>query len=126
MQCNYPKKAFPWDNACIESFHSLIKREYLNHFRIPTTHAYILIFEYTDNIESVVFHRDLDGYPIRQKDYTQNTISHKTTDGVPQQIYDVHCVDHLKSSVQQVIFGFLFGFVHLSWYAQPRFCFTVF
>lgn len=26
MQCSYSKKAFPWDNACIESFHALIKR----------------------------------------------------------------------------------------------------
>ena len=23
---SYPKKAYPWDNACIESFHALIKR----------------------------------------------------------------------------------------------------
>ena len=28
MQCSYSKKAYPWDNACIESFHSLIKREW--------------------------------------------------------------------------------------------------
>jgi transposase InsO family protein len=27
MQLSYSKKAFPWDNACIESFHSIIKRE---------------------------------------------------------------------------------------------------
>ena len=27
MQCNYSPKAYFWDNACIESFHSLIKRE---------------------------------------------------------------------------------------------------
>ena len=30
MQRSYSKKAFPWDNACIESFHSIIKREWLN------------------------------------------------------------------------------------------------
>ena len=30
MNRSYSKKAFPWDNACIESFHSLIKREWLN------------------------------------------------------------------------------------------------
>jgi len=36
------KKAFPWDNACIESFHSLIKREWLNHFKIG---KYCLVFE---------------------------------------------------------------------------------
>ncbi len=34
MQRSYSKKAFPWDNACIESFHSIIKREWLNRFKI--------------------------------------------------------------------------------------------
>lgn len=29
-QRSYSKKAYPWDNACIESFHALIKREWLN------------------------------------------------------------------------------------------------
>lgn len=24
---SYSKKAYPWDNSCIESFHALIKRE---------------------------------------------------------------------------------------------------
>ena len=33
---SYSKKAFPWDNACIESFHALIKREWLNHFDIAS------------------------------------------------------------------------------------------
>ena len=47
MQCSYSKKAYPWDNACIESFHSLIKREWLNRFKIRDyDHAYRLIFEY--------------------------------------------------------------------------------
>lgn len=31
---SYSKKAYPWDNACIESFHALIKREWLNRFKI--------------------------------------------------------------------------------------------
>lgn len=44
MQCSYSKKAYPWDNACIESFHSLIKREWLNRFKIRDyDHAYRLI-----------------------------------------------------------------------------------
>lgn len=34
MQRSYSKKAFPWDNACMEFFHSLIKREWLNQFKI--------------------------------------------------------------------------------------------
>ena len=43
------KKAYAWDNACIESFHSLIKREWLNRFKIRDyDHAYRLIFEYLE------------------------------------------------------------------------------
>ena len=34
MQRNYSRCAYPYDNACIESFHSLIKREWLNIFSI--------------------------------------------------------------------------------------------
>jgi len=30
MKRSYSKKAYPWDNAYIESFHALIKRERLN------------------------------------------------------------------------------------------------
>ena len=49
MQCSYSKKAYPWDNACIESFHSLIKREWLNRFKIRDyDHAYRLIFGYLE------------------------------------------------------------------------------
>lgn len=49
MQCSYSKKAFPWDNACIESFHALIKREWLNRFKIRDyQQAYRLIFEYIE------------------------------------------------------------------------------
>lgn len=46
---SYSKKAFPWDNACIESFHSLIKREWLNRFKISNyKQAYKLVFEYIE------------------------------------------------------------------------------
>ena len=49
MQRSYSKKAFPWDNACIESFHSIIKREWLNRFEIRDyKQAYQLIFEYLE------------------------------------------------------------------------------
>ena len=49
MQHSYSKKAFPWDNACIESFHSIIKREWLNRFKIRDyKQAYQLIFEYLE------------------------------------------------------------------------------
>lgn len=46
---SYSSKANPWDNACIESFHALIKREWLNRFRIrDIEHAHRLVFEYID------------------------------------------------------------------------------
>ena len=49
MQRSYLKKAFPWDNACIESFYSIIKREWLNRFKIRDyKQAYRLIFEYLE------------------------------------------------------------------------------
>ena len=53
--CSYSKKAYPWDNACIESFHSLLKREWINRFRITDyNHAHRLIFEYIDAFYNTV------------------------------------------------------------------------
>jgi transposase InsO family protein len=52
---SYSKKAYPWDNACIESFHSLLKREWLNRFRIlDYKHAYRLVFEYIETFYNTV------------------------------------------------------------------------
>ena len=34
MRLSYSKKTYPWDNACIESFHALLKREWINRFKI--------------------------------------------------------------------------------------------
>ena len=49
MTLSYSKKAYPWDNACIESFHALLKREWLNRFKITDyNHAYRLVFEYIE------------------------------------------------------------------------------
>lgn len=46
---SYSSKANPWDNACIESFHGLIKREWLNRFDIKDINdAHRLVFEYID------------------------------------------------------------------------------
>ncbi len=46
---SYSKKGTPWDNACIESFHALIKREWLNRYVIKNiVHAHQLIFEYIE------------------------------------------------------------------------------
>lgn len=60
MQCSYSKKAYPSDNVCIESFHSLIKREWLNRFKIRDyNQAYRLIFEYLeafDNTKRIYSH----------------------------------------------------------------------
>lgn len=49
MQRSYSKKAFPCDNARIESFRSIIKREWLNYFKIRDyRQAYRRIFEYLE------------------------------------------------------------------------------
>ncbi|MDF2857540.1 MAG: Integrase catalytic region, partial [Neobacillus sp.] len=46
---SYSRKGTPWDNAPIESFHALIKREWLNRFVIKhLKHAHELTFEYID------------------------------------------------------------------------------
>lgn len=55
MQRSYSKKAYPWDNACIESFHALIKREWLNRFKIFNyNHAYRLVFQYIETFYNTV------------------------------------------------------------------------
>lgn len=52
---SYSRKGNPWDNACIESFHALIKREWLWRFKIQGfDHAYRLIFEYIDAFYNTV------------------------------------------------------------------------
>lgn len=46
---SYSRKGNPWDNAVIESFHSIIKREWLNRFKIEDLQdAKALIFEYIE------------------------------------------------------------------------------
>lgn len=46
---SYSQKASPWENACMESFHALIKREWLNRFKIRSyEEAYRLVFEYIE------------------------------------------------------------------------------
>ena len=52
---SYSAKGNPWDNACIESFHSLIKREWLWRYKIKDyEHAYRLIFDYIDAFYNTV------------------------------------------------------------------------
>lgn len=55
MQRSYSHKGYPYDNACIESFHSLIKREWLNRLHIKDfKHAYMLVFEYIETFYNTV------------------------------------------------------------------------
>ena len=52
---SYSKKGYPWDNACIESFHALLKREWINRFKIFNyQHAYKLVFEYIETFYNTV------------------------------------------------------------------------
>ena len=52
---SYSKKGYPWDNACIESFHALIKREWLNRCKIENYQkAYVLVFEYINTFYNTV------------------------------------------------------------------------
>ena len=55
MQRSYSHSGYPYDNACIESFLSLIKREWLNRFNILNyRHAYRLVFEYIETFYNTV------------------------------------------------------------------------
>lgn len=52
---SYSQKASPWQNACIESFHALIKREWLYRHNIKDyMHAKKLVFEYIDTFYNTV------------------------------------------------------------------------
>ena len=55
MKRSYSKKGTPWDNACIESFHALIKREWLNRYKIwDYQQAKRLIFEYIETFYNTI------------------------------------------------------------------------
>jgi transposase InsO family protein len=55
LKRSYSKKGTPWDNACIESFHSLIKREWLNRYKIwDYEQAKRLIFEYIETFYNTI------------------------------------------------------------------------
>lgn len=55
IQRSYSRKGDPWDNACIESFHDLIKREWLNRVRIKNyEQAYELCFEYIETFYNTI------------------------------------------------------------------------
>lgn len=55
IERSYSKKAYPWDNACIEAFHALIKREWLNRYKITDyNHAYRLVFQYIETFYNTI------------------------------------------------------------------------
>ena len=52
---SYSHKGYPYDNACIEAFHSLIKREWLSHYVIDDIQrAKQLTFEYIETFYNTV------------------------------------------------------------------------
>ncbi|QWC00776.1 IS3 family transposase [Mycoplasmatota bacterium] len=78
MKRSYSKKGDPWDNACIESFHALIKREWLSRFKIQDIeHAYQLVFEYIETFYSTTRIHGTLGYQSPneyKKNYKQNKL----------------------------------------------------
>lgn len=55
MKRSYSKKGTPWDNACIESFHAIIKREWLNRYKIwDYQQAKRLVFEYIETFYNTI------------------------------------------------------------------------
>ena len=73
---SYSGKGDPWDNACIESFHALLKRECLNRHKIRDyEHARKLIFEYIDtfyNTQRIHSHCDYMAPEAYEKQYYQS------------------------------------------------------
>lgn len=77
MRCSYSAKGTPWDNACIESFHSIIKREWLDRKVIfDYDHAYELCFEYIETFYNTVRIHSHCGYES-PNEYEKNWASDK-------------------------------------------------
>jgi putative transposase len=71
IKASYSDKASPWQNACIESFHALIKREWLYRFEIRDLgHARELIFEYIEAFYNTVRIHSYCGY-LSPNDYEE-------------------------------------------------------
>ena len=52
---SYSKKSCSWDNACIESLHAVLKREWVNRFKtFNYMHTYKLVFEYIETFYNTV------------------------------------------------------------------------
>jgi putative transposase len=49
IQHSFSQKGCPYDNACIESFHAILKKEEVHHTRYPNYHAAkIAIFQFIE------------------------------------------------------------------------------
>lgn len=63
ISTSYSAKGNPWDNACIESFHALLKREWIWRFNLKDyNHAYRVIFEYINTFYNTVRTHSHCGY----------------------------------------------------------------
>ena len=78
MQRSYSHKGYPYDNACIESFHALLKREWLNRFSIPNqAHEYRLVFEYIETYYNTVrIHSHCDYMSPNEYEKLYERVSH--------------------------------------------------
>jgi len=63
MATSYSRKGDPWDNAPIESFHALIKREWLSRYKPENYHhAYSIVFEYIEGFYNTGRSHSFCGY----------------------------------------------------------------
>ena len=76
---SYSWKGTLWDNACIESFHSLIKREWLQFYRIyDYNQAKQIVFEYIEGFYNTIRIHSHCGYvsPLEyEKEYKKGKMS---------------------------------------------------
>lgn len=78
MTNSYSKKGYPWDSACIESFHALIKREWINRFKISNyEEAYRYVFEYINTFYNTIRIHSHCGY-LSPDQYEKKYLDHKT------------------------------------------------
>ena len=75
MIASYSRKGNCWDNACIEAFHAVIKREWLTRYKPENyEHCYQLVFEYIEGFYNTVrIHSHCDY--ISPNEYERKAIS---------------------------------------------------
>ena len=78
MRRSYSRKGNPWDNACIESWHALLKRECIKLHRIRDYHeAKSLIFSYIEGFYNTTRIHSHCGY-LSPNQYEENYYSQAT------------------------------------------------